>query len=127
MNAHFVTLPGDGIGPEVTSEAIRVLSTVADQSGHVFSFEEQLIGGAAIDDGGQALPEETISACRRSDAVLLGAVGGPRWDVPGAAVRPEQGLLGIRSELGLFANLRPIRVFPNLPEPRRFDGKSSKG
>jgi 3-isopropylmalate dehydrogenase len=114
MNAHFVTLSGDGIGPEVVAEASAVLSAVAARFGHTFTFEERLIGGAAIDAGGDPLPPETVAACRRADAVLLGAVGGPRWDSPDAAVRPEQGLLGIRRELGLFANLRPIRVFPEL-------------
>ncbi|NNC91977.1 MAG: 3-isopropylmalate dehydrogenase [Acidimicrobiia bacterium] len=114
MNAHFVTLPGDGIGPEVVAEATAVLSAVAARSGHTFTFEERLIGGAAIDATDHPLPPETVVACRAADAVLLGAVGGPRWDGPDATVRPEQGLLGIRRELGLFANLRPIRVFPEL-------------
>ncbi|MDH3539195.1 MAG: 3-isopropylmalate dehydrogenase [Acidimicrobiia bacterium] len=114
MNAHFVTLPGDGIGPEVVAEATAVLSVVAARFGHTFTFEERLIGGAAIDAGGHPLAPETVAACRQADALLLGAVGGPRWDRPDAAVRPEQGLLGIRRQLGLFANLRPIRVFPEL-------------
>ncbi len=114
MKARFVTLPGDGIGPEVVAAAVEVLSAVAARFGHEFSFQDELIGGAAIDAGGHPLPEQTVAVCRRADAVLLGAVGGPRWDLPDAAVRPEQGLLGIRRQLGLFANLRPIRVFPAL-------------
>ena len=114
MNAHFVTLPGDGIGPEVIAEAIRVLGTVADRFGHEFSFEEHLIGGAAIEAHGAALDLETVEAALASDAVLLGAVGGPRWDDPSSPVRPEQGLLGIREAMRLFANLRPITVFPEL-------------
>jgi 3-isopropylmalate dehydrogenase len=114
MDAHIVTLPGDGIGPEVVAETTAVLSVIAARFGHTFTFEERLIGGAAIDAGGNPLPSETLEACRRADAVLLGAVGDPRWDGPDAEVRPEQGLLGIRRELGLFANLRPIRVFPEL-------------
>jgi 3-isopropylmalate dehydrogenase len=114
MNAHFVTLPGDGIGPEVVAEAIRVLGTVADRFGHEFSFEEHLIGGAAIEAHGAALDLETVEAALAADAVLLGAVGGPRWDDPSSPVRPEQGLLGIRDAMRLFANLRPITVFPEL-------------
>lgn len=110
MKATIVTLPGDGIGPDVTAEAVRTLATVADLFGHQFSFESALIGGAAIDATGTALPAATLDACRASDAVLLGAVGGPQWDAPDAAVRPEQGLLALRKGLGVFANLRPVRV-----------------
>jgi 3-isopropylmalate dehydrogenase len=116
MDAHFVTLPGDGIGPEVITQAVRVLEGVADRFGHAFSFEEELIGGAAIDAHGAALGLETVEAALAADAVLLGAVGGPRWDDPSALVRPEQGLLGIREALRLFANLRPITVFPELAD-----------
>lgn len=114
MKAQFVTLPGDGIGPEVAAEAVRVLGAVADRYDHDFKFEEHLIGGAAIDATGEPLAQATVEACRRADAVILGAVGGPRWDDPTSPVRPEQGLLGIRRQLGLFANLRPIIVFPEL-------------
>jgi 3-isopropylmalate dehydrogenase len=114
MQARFVTLPGDGIGPEVAAEAVAVLSAVADRFGHAFTFDEHLIGGAAIDAVGEPLPATTVAACGGADAVLLGAVGGPRWDDPDSPIRPEQGLLGIRRHLGLFANLRPIRVFPEL-------------
>ncbi len=109
MNATFVVLPGDGIGPEVTAEARRVLDAVAARYGHAFTYSEQSIGGRAIDEEGTPLPQRTIEAARASDAVLLGAVGGPAWSDPSAAMRPEDGLLGIRKELGLFANVRPIR------------------
>lgn len=114
MEARIVTLPGDGIGVEVVAEAVKVLQAVAARFGHNFTFEEKLIGGCAIDATGRALPEETLEACRNSDAVLLGAVGGPRWSDPTAPVRPEQGLLGLRQGLQLYANLRPVRVYPAL-------------
>jgi 3-isopropylmalate dehydrogenase len=114
VKAHIVLLPGDGIGPEIVAEARRVLVAVANASGHDFSFEERAIGGIAIDQTGQPLPEETLEACRKADAVLLGAVGGPKWDDPAAKVRPEQGLLGIRKALDLWANLRPVKIFPGL-------------
>jgi 3-isopropylmalate dehydrogenase len=107
-----VTLPGDGIGPEVMAEARKVLDAVAARSGHAFNLDEQLIGGIAIDRHGTALPEQTLAAARKADAVLLGAVGGPKWDNPAARVRPEQGLLAIRKGLGLYANLRPVKVHP---------------
>jgi 3-isopropylmalate dehydrogenase len=115
MKAHIVLLPGDGIGPEVVAEGHKVLEAAA-RFGHEFTFEEHLMGGCAIDAHGTALTDETLAACQRSNAVLLGAVGGPKWSDPAAAVRPEQGLLRLRKELGLFANLRPIRVFPGLVE-----------
>jgi 3-isopropylmalate dehydrogenase len=106
----IVLLPGDGIGPEITESALRVLDKLGD-----FETDEQLIGGAAIDATGEPLPQATIDACRDSDAVLLAAVGGPKWDTTDPdAPRPEQGLLGIRKELGLFANLRPVRPLPAL-------------
>jgi 3-isopropylmalate dehydrogenase len=114
LKANIVTLPGDGIGPEVVAQATRVLETVASCFGHDFSFDSQLIGGIAIDTCGDPLPEPTLTACRSSDAILLGAVGGPKWDDPSAKTRPEAGLLRIRKELGLFANLRPIRLFDQL-------------
>ena len=114
MNATILVLPGDGIGPEVTAEAVRVLEAVAEKGGHRFEFRYELIGGAAIDAEGTALPDATIDAAQGSDAVLLGAVGGPKWDDPQAKVRPEQGLLAIRKALGLFANLRPVTVLPEL-------------
>jgi 3-isopropylmalate dehydrogenase len=114
MKATIVLLPGDGIGPEVVHEARAVLEVVAARFGHAFAFAEHLIGGAAIDATGHPLPTETLIAAQSADAVLLGAVGGPRWDDPKARVRPEQGLLGIRKALGLYANLRPVRVHPAL-------------
>jgi 3-isopropylmalate dehydrogenase len=110
MKAKITVLGGDGIGPEVTGEAVRVLEAVAARHGHEFEFVEALIGGAAIDSSGSPLPPRTIDACRSSDAVLLGAVGGPQWSDPSARVRPEQGLLELRRVLGLFANLRPVRT-----------------
>jgi 3-isopropylmalate dehydrogenase len=114
MHANIVLLPGDGIGPEVVAEGRQVLEAIARSGGHTFSFTEYLIGGIAIDEQGTALAEETLQACRAADAVLLGAVGGFKWDNPSAAVRPEQGLLRLRQELGLFANLRPVKIFPQL-------------
>lgn len=112
--ANLVVLPGDGIGPEVVGEAKKVLERIATRFGHQFSFTEHLIGGIAIDKTGGSLPKETVAACQEADAILLGAVGGPKWDDPRATVRPEQGLLAIRQTLGLYANLRPVRVHPAL-------------
>jgi 3-isopropylmalate dehydrogenase len=114
LNARFVLLPGDGIGPEIVSQAQRVLEAVAQKFGHRFDYQTCKIGGIAIDETGDPLPQTTIDACRSSDAVLLGAVGGPKWDDPSAKTRPEAGLLKIRKELGLFANLRPIAPFAEL-------------
>lgn len=112
MHADIVVLPGDGIGPEVTAAAVDVLQAVATRYGHRFSLHEHLIGGAAIDATGKPLPDDTLAAARDADAVLLGAVGGPKWSDPNATVRPEQGLLAIRKALGLYANLRPVRPHP---------------
>ena len=112
MHALIAVLAGDGIGPEVTDEAVRALGAVARRFGHEFRFEAALLGGAAIDATGSALPEDTLALCRRADGVLMGAVGGPRWSAPDAPVRPEQGLLRLRKELGLFANLRPVAPHP---------------
>jgi 3-isopropylmalate dehydrogenase len=114
IKARIVVLGGDGIGPEVAREGVRVLEAVAKRFGHTFNFEEHLIGGAAIDATQSALPASTVSACGTADAVLLGAVGGPKWSDPAAKVRPEQGLLAIRKALNLFANLRPVSVHPAL-------------
>jgi len=114
MKARIAVLGGDGIGPEVTTEAVRTLESVASIYGHDFEFAEALIGGAAIDATGSPLPSRTIDACRDSDGVLLGAVGGPRWSDPAARVRPEQGLLELRRVLGVFANLRPVRTLPGM-------------
>lgn len=114
MNYQIVLLPGDGIGPEVVGQAVRVLEMVARSAGFTFETSTHLIGGCSIDQYGTALTAETLSACQQADAVLLGAVGGPKWDNPDAAVRPEQGLLALRKGLGVFANLRPVKVHPAL-------------
>ena len=110
-------LPGDGIGPEVIAEAVKVLDRVGELTDTCFEYEEALIGGIAIDQTGNPLPPETLEVAKRSDAVLLAAVGGPKWDnTDPNGVRPEQGLLGIRQGLGLFANLRPVHIFPALAD-----------
>jgi 3-isopropylmalate dehydrogenase len=114
MESLITLLPGDGIGPEVLESGIRILETIAEGFGHTFQMQEFLIGGCAINARGTALPEDTLEACRKADGILLGAVGGPEWDDPTAAVRPEQGLLGLRKSLGLFANLRPVKPHPDL-------------
>ncbi len=114
MHATITLLPGDGIGPEVVAEGAKVLSAVAEHWGHHFELREALIGGCAIDQAGSSLPDETVELCQTADAVLLGAVGGPKWDDPQAPDRPERGLLGIRKALGLFANVRPVTVHPAL-------------
>jgi 3-isopropylmalate dehydrogenase len=114
MNANLVLLPGDGIGPEVVSAAKQILDAVTRQYGHRFSYAEHLIGGCSIDAHGTALTDNTLAACQNADAVLLGAVGGPKWDDPTAKVRPEQGLLALRKGLGAFANLRPVKPNPEL-------------
>ena len=110
MQARIVTLPGDGVGPEVMGQAVMVLEAVAEHGGHQFAFDERLIGGIAIDTHGTPLRDEDIEAAGAADAILLGAVGGPKWDNPSASVRPEQGLLKIRKALRLFANLRPVAL-----------------
>ena len=110
MRAAIAVLPGDGIGPEVVAEGLAVLEAVGRRFGHTFTTRSADIGGVAIDRSGTALPPETLELARASDAVLLGAVGGPKWDDPKAKVRPEQGLLAIRKGLGLYANLRPVAV-----------------
>ena len=114
MKATITLLPGDGIGPEIVHATRQVLEAIAGKSGHTFSFATHLIGGIAIDQTGMPLPDETIEGCQSADAVLLGAVGGPKWDDPTAKVRPEQGLLGMRKALELFANVRPVRLFRGL-------------
>jgi len=114
MNAKILLLPGDGIGPEVTAQADKLIRAVADLYGLDLEIEEDLVGGAALDATGDPLPPDTLAKCREADAVVLGAVGGPQWDDPDAAKRPEQGLLDLRKELELFANLRPVRLHPSL-------------
>lgn len=114
MKKHILTLPGDGVGPEIMAGAKTVLEKIAEDFNHEFTFEEGLIGGAAYDASGTPLDDATLERAKNADAVLLGAVGGPKWDTIDKALRPEQGLLKIRKELGLFANLRPIKVFDKL-------------
>jgi len=116
MRAKIVLLPGDGIGPEVVYVTVGVLDAIARIFGHEFQFSEQWIGGCSIDQHGVALTDEALAACQVADAVLLGAVGGPKWDNPSALVRPEQGLLALRKGMGVFANLRPVKVHPRLVE-----------
>lgn len=112
---HIVVIEGDGIGPEVTAQAVRVLDAVAEQYGHVFEYNYCLMGACAIDQTGDPLPDETIEACLRSDAVLFGAIGDPKYDNdPTAKVRPEQGLLRLRKSLQLFANIRPVSAYEAL-------------
>ena len=114
MKTKIVVLPGDGIGAEVTTASRKILEMIGDRFNQEFQLEEHLVGGAAIDAYGVALPEATLDACKEADAVLLGAVGGPKWSDPTAEMRPEQGLLGLRKGLGLYANLRPIQPHPTL-------------
>ena len=109
VNAKIVLLPGDGIGPEIIDQGERVLQCIAERFGHQFEFTRYPMGGNAIDSHGTPLPDETLAACRDAEAILLGAVGGPKWDDPNAKTRPEAGLLALRKELKLFANLRPIK------------------
>lgn len=116
MKAKITLLPGDGIGPEIISETVRVLEHVGSLFGHSFSFTEHLLGGCSIDKYGTSLTDETLADSQSSDAVLLGAVGGPKWDDPKAKDRPERGLLALRKGLGVFANLRPVKVHPLLME-----------
>ncbi|MFL2784033.1 MAG: 3-isopropylmalate dehydrogenase [Dehalococcoidia bacterium] len=114
MEASIAVLSGDGIGPEVISESVKVLEAISYKFGHTFKLGSGPIGGNAIDSHGSALPKETLSICNESDAILFGAVGGPKWDDPSNNVRPEDGILAIRKSLGLFANLRPVKVYPSL-------------
>ena len=114
MQFELVVLPGDGVGPEVTTEGVKVLEAIGNRFGHSFKQHYGLVGGIAIDKEGTPLSEETLKMCQDADAVLLGAVGGPKWDDPLAKVHPEDGLLTLRKELGLFANLRPVKVSPVL-------------
>jgi 3-isopropylmalate dehydrogenase len=110
----IAVLAGDGVGPEVVGEAVKVLRAVEAASDHCFELADDLVGGAAIDAYGTAVRPQTVALAKRSDAVLFGAVGGPKWDDPKAQVRPEQAILGLRAALGTFANLRPARMQPAL-------------
>ena len=114
MQATIATLPGDGIGVEVVTEGVKVLQAVAEKYNHTFTFEKHLLGACAIDATGMPLPDETLTACQQADAVLFGAVGDPKYDDPTAPVRPEHGLMALRKELKLYANLRPVHVYPAL-------------
>ena len=116
MNYNIALLRGDGIGPEIVDSAVRVLYAIGQKYGHSFTCTPYLIGGAAIDAVGEPLPKETVEGCLKSDSVLLGAVGGPKWDSLPGNLRPEKALLGIRAALGLFTNLRPARLYPALKE-----------
>ncbi len=127
MEAKIVLLPGDGIGPEVVAEAVQVLDVLAKKGGHSFKYTEHLIGGCSIDKFGSALTDETLAECNSAEAVLLGAVGGPKWDDPRAKVRPEQGLLALRKGLGVFANLRPVKVHPALIDASPLKPEKLKG
>jgi 3-isopropylmalate dehydrogenase len=127
MNFNITLLPGDGIGPEVVGEAVRVLAVIATKYGQSIHYKERLMGGCSIDAYGTSLTDETLSDCQSADAVLLGAVGGPKWDDPNAKDRPERGLLALRKGLGVFANLRPVKVHPALIDasplkPERLQG-----
>jgi 3-isopropylmalate dehydrogenase len=114
MKAAITVLGGDGIGPEVAAEGVRCLNAVSERFGHAFTLAHLPFGGAAIDLTGQPLPEATLESCLAADAILLGAIGGPKWSAPDAKVRPETGLLGLRKALGTFANLRPVTIHPAL-------------
>ncbi len=114
MNFRITVLPGDGVGPEVTAEAVKALDAVGERFGHTFEVKYGAIGGGAIDEFGDPFPNDSLELCQSSAAVLLGAVGGPKWDDPQAKVRPEDGLLALRKSLQLFANLRPVKLHPSL-------------
>ena len=127
MNFKITLLPGDGIGPEVVAEAVRVLETIASKYKHSFDFQERLMGGCSIDKYGSSLTDETLADCQASDSVLLGAVGGPKWDDPKAKDRPERGLLALRKGLGVFANLRTVKVHPALVDGSPLKPEKLKG
>jgi 3-isopropylmalate dehydrogenase len=127
MRARIAVLPGDGIGPEVIAGALLCLRAVATRFGHELELEELPFGGAAIDSHGDPLPPATLAACRAADAVLLGAIGGPKWSAPDAPVRPEAGLLRLRRELGVYANLRPVKVHPALVSASTLKGEVVEG
>jgi 3-isopropylmalate dehydrogenase len=127
LQFNLVVLPGDGIGPEVTSEGIKVLQALCKRFGHDVDLHYDLVGGVAIDESGTALSVDTLKRCRDADAVLLGSVGGPKWDNPQATVRPEDGLLELRKGLGLFANLRPVKVFHPLVDSTNLKPEVIKG
>jgi 3-isopropylmalate dehydrogenase len=127
MKFDIAVLPGDGIGPEVMTQALKVLLVVGERFGHSFDFHDGLIGGVAIDTLGTALADETLKTCKQCDAVLLGAVGGSKWDDPQAKIHPEDGLLALRKGLKLFANLRPVKIFPMLVDSTNLKPEVVKG
>ncbi|MBC7875938.1 MAG: 3-isopropylmalate dehydrogenase [Anaerolineales bacterium] len=127
MNFNITLLPGDGIGPEVVAEAVRVLDVIASKYNHTFKFIERLMGGCSIDKYGSSLTDETLADAQSAHAVLLGAVGGPKWDDPSAKDRPERGLLALRKGLGVFANLRPVKVHPALIDSSPLKPEKLKG
>jgi 3-isopropylmalate dehydrogenase len=127
VNFNIVVTPGDGVGPECVNEAIKVLKAVGRKYRHQFNFNNRLVGGAAIDAEGVAVSKATLNLCKKADAVLLGAVGGPKWDDPLAKVRPEDGLLELRKNLALFANLRPVHVYPVLVDSTNLKPEVIKG
>ena len=122
MNYNIALLKGDGIGPEIVTSAVKVLEKVGAKFGHTFNFTDYLIGGIAIDTVGEGLPKETVDGCLASDSVMLGAVGGPKWDTLPGNQRPEKALLGIRSALGLYTNLRPAKLYPALSDVPESNG-----
>ena len=126
MKAKIAVLAGDGVGREIVPEAVKVLKAVAEKCGHTFGFTQGDIGGQAIDKVGVPLPQDTLSLAKQSDAVLLGAVGGPKWEGLDYSLRPERALLGIREALGLYANLRPAKLYPNLADASTLKKKSWK-
>jgi 3-isopropylmalate dehydrogenase len=127
LNFNITLLPGDGIGPEVVAEALRVLDVISSKYNHTFHYKERLMGGCSIDKYGTSLTEETLADCQSADAVLFGAVGGPKWDDPNAKDRPERGLLALRKGLGVFANMRPIKVHPALIDSSPLKAEKLKG
>jgi len=127
MNYNITLIPGDGIGPEVVAEAVSVLDTIASNYGHSFKFTERLMGGCSIDKYGSSLTEETLADCKSADAVILGAVGGPKWDDPSGKDRPERGLLALRKGLSVFANLRPVKVHHALIDSSPLKPEKLKG
>jgi 3-isopropylmalate dehydrogenase len=127
LEFNITLLPGDGIGPEVVAEGVRVLDVIAHKCNHTFHYKERLMGGCSIDTYGSSLTDETLADCQSGDAVLLGAVGGPKWDDPNAKDRPERGLLALRKGLGVFANLRPIKVHAALVDASPLKPERLKG
>src|SRR5215216_6775493 len=127
LDYKIILLPGDGIGPEVVHEAVRVLDEIANTCNHTFHYQERLMGGCSIDKYGTSLTDETLADCQAAEAILFGAVGGPKWDDPNAKDRPERGLLALRKGLGVFANLRPVKVHPALIDASPLKPERLKG